>query len=126
MKPYRYILTLLLVAVLLTGCSNMLFTTAEYRSYQAFSNQHKAGMEKQEIWSKLGCPNGYYDAQGNYQNIPSADSESVREILMADSCAAWVYECWKRPDPADPYRLTITFNAEGNSESATLNLVPGG
>jgi hypothetical protein len=48
------------------------------------------------------------------------------EILLEDSGSAWLYECWKQADPADPYRLKITFNAEGKSESATLTLVPGG
>ena len=126
MKPYQYILALLLVALLLTGCTDMLFTTAEYRTYQSFAQKHDAGMDPQAILEKLGCPDGYYDAQGNYQSIPSAEQGRFVEILLEDSGSAWLYECWKRADPADPCRLKITFNAEGKSESATLTLVPGG
>ena len=126
MKPYQYILALLLVALLLTGCTDMLFTTAEYRTYQSFAEKHDASMDPQAILKALGCPDGYYDALGNYQSIPSAEQDRFVEILLEDSGSAWVYECWKRADPADPCRLKITFNAAGKSESATLTLVPGG
>ena len=126
MKYCKYILAALVIALLLTGCTDALFTTAEYRSYQSFADNHKAGMSKQEILDKLGCPDGYYDMQGNYQSIKPADQKSFEENLAEDSSDAWVYECWKRPDPADPYRLKITFDAEGNSESVALTLVPGG
>ena len=105
---------------------NMLFTTAEFRTYQSYSEKHKAGMEKQKILDKLGCPDGYVDAQGNYHAIARVDQERFEENLAEDNSTAWVYECWKRPDPADPYRLKITFDADGKSKSAELTLVPGG
>lgn len=126
MKYCKYILAVLLVALLLTGCTDALFTTAEYRAYQAFAGKHNAGMERQAVLDELGYPDGYYDMQGNYQRIPYADQESFQEILLTNLSTAWIYECWKRPDPADPYRLKITFDTEGNSESAELTLVPGG
>ena len=110
----------------LVGCTGTFFTTAEYRTYQTFAEKHNAGMEKQTILNELGCPDGYYDMQGTYQSIPYADQESFQEILLTNLSIAWVYECWKRPDPADPYRLKITFDAEGASESAELVHVPGG
>ena len=110
----------------LVGCTGTFFTTAEYRTYQTFAGKHNAGMEKQTILNELGRPDGYYDMQGNYQSIPYAVQESFKEILLTNLSTAWVYECWKRPDPADPYRLKITFDAEGASESAELVLVPGG
>ena len=122
----RCLLVILLAALLLTGCADMLFTTSEYRSYQSFADKHKAGMEKQEILDKLGCPDGYVDAQGDYHNIPYADCESFEENLTNDNSAMWIYEYWKRPDPADPYRLKITFDADGKSKSVELMLVPGG
>ena len=126
MKHCKYILAVLLVALLLTGCTDALFTTAEYRTYQTFAEKHDVGMEKQAILDELGYPDGYYDVQGNYQSILYADQESFEEILLTNLSTAWVYECWKRPDPADPYRLKITFDAEGSSERAELALVPGG
>lgn len=126
MRHCKYILAVLLVALLLTGCTDALFTTAEYRAYQAFAEKYNAGMEKQEILDELGCPDGYVDAHGNYQSIPYADQKSFEDKLLTNFSTVWVYECWKRPDPADPYRLKITFDAEGNSESAALTLVPGG
>ena len=126
MKKLFVLILAILYVMVLSGCADALFTTAEYRTYRAFAEKHNEGMDPQAILEKLGCPDGYYDAQGNYQNIPSAEQGRFMEILLKDSGSAWLYECWKRPDPADPYRLTITFNAEGNSETATLNLVPGG
>ncbi len=126
MKYCKHIALALLVALLLTGCANMLFTTAEYRSYHAFANKHKAGMEKQEILDTLGCPDGYVDAQGNYQTIPHAEQDSFVDLLLTDSVTTWVYEYWKRPDPADPYRLKIAFDQDGKSTLAELTLVPGG
>ena len=126
MKYCKHIALALLVALLLTGCADMLFTTAEYRSYHSFADRHKSGMEKQEILDKLGCPDGYVDAQGNYQSIPYAEQDNFADLLLTDSVAAWVYECWKRPDPSNPYRLKITFDQYGKSTSAELTLVPGG
>lgn len=126
MKDCKCVFLVLLVALLLTGCTDVLFTTAEYRAYQTFAEKHHAGMEKQTILDELGCPDGYYNMQGRYQNIPYADQESFQATLLEDNSTAWVYECWKRPDPADPYRLKITFDAEGKSTSAELTLVPGG
>ena len=117
---------LTLVALCFAGCTDMLSTTAEYRRYQSFVDKHKAGMEKQEILEKLGYPNGYVDAQGSYQTIKHADQERFKEHLSADTSTIWVYECWKRPDPADPYRFKITFDADDKSKSVELMLVPGG
>ena len=126
MKKYKCMIAMLLVALLLTGCTDALFTTAEYRCYQSFVDKYNAGIEKQEILDKLGCPDGYVDAQGNNQSIKPADQKSFEENLAEDSSDAWMYECWKFPDPAEPYRLKITFDADGKSESAELMLVHGG
>lgn len=117
---------LVLVVLCLAGCTDILFTTVEYRSYQSFADNHKAGTEKQAIWDKLGCPDGYVDAQGNYQTIKHADQASFKDNLSTDTSTTWVYECWKRPDPADSYRLKISFGEDGKSESVELAIVPGG
>lgn len=121
-----FVVLMLAVALLFTSYPDLLFTTSEYRTYQSFANNHRAGMEKQEILDKLGCPDGYVDAQGNYQAIKRADQESFKDNLSADTSTTWVYECWKRPDPADPYRLKITFDADGKSKGVELAIVPGG
>ena len=126
MKKLFVLILAIICVMMLYGCADALFTTTEYRAYLAFAEKHNEGMGPQAILKELGCPDGYYDAQGNYQSIPSAEQGRFVEILLEDSGSAWLYECWKRADPADPYRLKITFNAEGKSESATLTLVPGG
>ena len=38
MKLGKCIVAILAVALLLSGCADMLFTTAEYRSYHSFAN----------------------------------------------------------------------------------------
>lgn len=101
MKYLKCILVILLAVLLLTGCTEDLFTTAEYRAYKAFAEKHTPGMEKEEILQKLGDP----------------DSRR-REV--------WVYECYELPDPANPCRLTILFDGEGKSTDATFVFVPGG
>lgn len=121
-----FVVFMLLAALLFTSYKDMMSTTAEYRRYQSFADNHKAGMGKQEILDKLGCPDGYVDAQGNYQAIRYADQEGFIENLSTDTSKTWVYECWKRPDPADPYRLKIAFDDEAKSISVELTLVPGG
>lgn len=126
MKRYVYAFAaFLIVALLLTGCTEALFTTAEYRSFQSFADRHQAGTEKQTVFEELGYPDAYYDEQGNYQKVPYTEREAYEEVLL-DEGAVFVYECYKRSDPAEPYRLKITFNDEGKSVGAELVLVPGG
>ena len=131
-KVLRWVATVVAVCIIaialnfLTGCADALFATAEYRTYQIFAENHKIGMEKQEIIDTLGSPDGYYDAEGTYQSIKAADRESFKENVAADLSSSWAYVCWKRHDPADPYRLIITFDAEGKSLNAELTVVPGG
>ncbi len=126
MKRYMYVYAVVIIIALLTGCTDTLFTTAEYRAYQSFADSHRAGMEKQEVFDKLGCPDGFFDAQGNYHGISRTERESFEENHAEDCSTAWIYECYKQPDPSDPYRLKITFDDEGKSVSVELTLVPGG
>lgn len=126
MKRLTPVLTvLLIVALMMTGCSELLFTTDEYRSYQRFLDHHQAGTERQAVMDELGCPDGYYDDKGAYHHIPYLEEDAYKEILL-DEGTVFVYECYKRPDPAEPYRLRITFDSEGKSTEAELVIVPGG
>ena len=106
----------------LVGCT----TTYEYRLYQSFAERHKAGMEKQKVLEKLGCPDRYIDAQGNYQSIKRADRESFKKTLSSDRSTVWFYDCYQFSDPANPCILKITFNDEGKSVRAEFDFVPGG
>jgi outer membrane protein assembly factor BamE (lipoprotein component of BamABCDE complex) len=116
-------LALAVVCVIsLVGCT----TTKEYRLYQSFAEMHKAGMEKQEILKKLGCPDSYIDAQGNNQSIKHADRESFEKTLSSDRSTAWFYDCYQFSDPANPCRLKITFDTEGKSVRAEFDFVAGG
>lgn len=126
MKRLISILAFLISLSLMAGCSDGIFTTKEYRSYQSFAEHHQAGTEKQAIFNTLGWPDGYFDNQGNYQHISYAEREDFKSKLLDNSSAVWVYECHKWSDPADPYRLKITFDSEGKSTSAEMAVVPGG
>lgn len=126
MRRCKFVLLLLLVVLLLTGCVQDLFKTAEYRAYKSFSEKYQAGTEAQKILAELGCPDAYNDGKGNYCPINRADRESYTEKLSATPGTIWYYECYELPDPANPCRLVITFNDEGKSTNATFSYVPGG
>ena len=125
-KRYMHVFAVVIIIALLTGCTDALFTTAKYQSYQSFADRHRAGMEKQAVLDKLGCPDGYLDIQGSWHDIPQAEKESFEENHAENGSTAWIYECYKWPDPAGPYRLKITFDDEGKSTSVEMMLVPGG
>lgn len=126
MKQYKYVLTIFLVVLLLAGCAEDLFKTAEYRTYKSFSEKHQTGMDAQKIMTDLGCPDAYCDVKGAYCKINRADREKYKEKLLATPGTIWYYECYELPDPANPCRLVITFNDEGKSTDATFSYVPGG
>ena len=115
-------------ALLLCGCSEDLFTTKEYKTCRDFAEEHRAGMEKQEVFDSLGCPRGYYDTENEYHKLAYTTSqlEEHKDEILAKDEAVWVYEFWKYSDPASPYRLMITFDSEGKSVSAELVEVKGG
>jgi len=117
-------LTLCLIVPVLTGCIDDLFTTAEYRNCKYFAQEHEPGMGKQQVLSKLGCPDGYRDAEGNYHRIK--DKKSFQESVSTDTSVEWSYEVYELPDPANPYRLRITFDADGKSVTAKMEVVYGG
>ena len=129
MKRLIALLLAMICLVGLTGCTfmeemaDMLYTTSEYRKFKSFADKHKAGMKKEKVLDELGYPDAYRDALGDYY---SNRDENFQENLLEDDSAVWIYECHKLPDPAEPYRLKITFNIEGKSEHAELTLVPGG
>lgn len=126
MKQCKCIFLILLVVSLLAGCTDTLFVTAEYRTYKEFSETHNGGMDKQEVFNSLGSPDGYYDTSGNYHHLTHADKLLFHEQLATDHSTAWIYECHQKPDPADPYRLKISFDSEGKSTTAVLTPVAGG
>lgn len=127
MKKTLTVLALLLAATLLmTGCTDMLFTTSTYRSYQRFASGRHVGLEKQEVFEKLGYPDGCRDAEGNYTSLPYTDREACDEIMYSGDAKVWVYECYKYRDPRDPHRLEVSFDGEGECQAANIAQVGGG
>lgn len=126
MKRCLQIVTVVLLVALLSGCTNLFYTTDDYKTMYTFASLYKDGTAKQAVYEVLGCPDGIKDAEGNYHHVPRENRESFVSALPNDGSTAWIYECYKRPDPADPYRLVITFDAEGNSTGMEFTPVPGG
>lgn len=129
MKRLLPILTALILVTLLTGCGDLFYTTDDYKTYKTFAtlaNQDHASAQKQAVLDALGCPDGYIDSHGNYQHIPVREKETYTQRLLSEESTVWVYECNKRPDPAEPYRLRIFFDAEGNSAAVSFEPIPGG
>lgn len=128
MKRSLQICALILLVALLAGCTDWVYTTDEYKTYQTIARLHteSKSIAKQRVLDTLGCPDGYLDSQGTYWSIPIREREQYYPVLLGLESTAWVYECNKRPDPAEPYRLQIFFDAEGNSTAVAFNCVPGG
>ena len=99
MKQLKCIIAMIMAALLLIGCTDILFTTSEYRSYKSFVDNHKAGMEKEDILDELGSTDGYRDVLRNYHAIARADHERFEENLAEGTSVAWAYECSKQPSP---------------------------
>lgn len=100
-------------------------TTKEYRTYRSFAKRNELGMNKQEIFDNLGCPDGCRDIEGYYHSIMYKDREGFEESISTDLSIEWYYDCREYVD-SGPYRLKIMFNAEGKSESIEFGYVPGG
>ena len=127
MKKILPVLALLLAAtLLLTGCTDLLFTTSTYRTYQGFVSGRHVGLEKQEVFERLGYPDGCRDGSGNYTSLPYRDRDACDEIMYSGDAVVWVYECYKYRDPADPHRLEVSFDAEGKCQAAHMAQVGGG
>ncbi len=131
-KILLIVLTALVIAIVLSGVlilnsiGPFAGTTKEYRTYKSFAKRNELGMSRQEIFDKLGCPDGRKDSDGYYHSIMFEDREGFEDGISADMSTEWYYDCWEYPDPANPYRLVIRFEAEGRSESIEFDYVPGG
>ena len=129
MKRLLMIVAALSLMALLAGCTDLIYTTDDYKTYKTFAslaNRDNATTQKQAVLDALGCPDGYIDGDGNYQHIPVQEQEAFTQHLLSEESTVWVYECNKRPDPAEPYRLRIFFDAEGNGTAVSFDPVPGG
>ena len=101
-------------------------TTQEYLSDLSFSQNKHVGIDKEGVLLLLGYPDGYRDAEGVYQAFPYDKRVEAQAKLMEEDVVVWVYTGYKRPDPADPYRMTVTFDENGETVDARLEMIPGG
>ncbi len=128
-KVMLYMLLLLFAVGSLSGCGEDLFTTKEYRQMKGIYKQIEDGKTytKDDLYSKmLGCPEGYYGVDEKYTNIPFEDREAIVDVIYGEEVDVWIYTCYELSDPANPYRLKITFDSEGNAIQAEFDFIPGG
>lgn len=121
----RAVAVVLCVGLLLCGCTGSFFATASYRQCKAFSEQYKAGWrnyDKQDVYNKLGLPDGYSTSELGYTPITYKESE----LLFAEDIICWVYRGYELPDPANPFQLTVRFDEQGNCIEAIFTMVAGG
>ena len=126
MKRLICIILLFVFTVQLTGCVDAMFTTHDYRTYNAFAKRHKPGTEKQDVLASLGEPVSYSNGQESYRKNSFDDRAQFTKNIMDNDATVWVYECYEMPDPANPYRLIIRFDDEGKTTEIKWYLVPGG
>ena len=128
MKKILFFITILIAAsVLLCGCMEYAFTTSSDKKYKSFADSRRSpGLDKEEVLAKCGYPRSFTDADGERKQVDVSDKEASKGELLGAGESVWVYECYQRPDPANPYRLTITFGTEGKAEVITFSIVGGG
>lgn len=116
------------LTVLILLCSCDFYVTDEYRAYNSFYEHYKNGMDKEKVLGKLGgYPEYFYDEGGNsFNKRDFDDDDKYREAILENDCRIWVYNCHELPDPANPYRLKITFDENGKSIGVDFEFVPGG
>ena len=122
---------LLLIVVSLTSCEDLfsnLYTTSDYRLFRKFSQNYEVGMDKQEVFEKLGYPNASIDVDGNrhIQNYSYENRETFKEIIMNSNSVKWCYSCYEFPDPANPYSLIVYFDSEEKCTNVEFTLIKGG
>ncbi len=126
------VLTALVIAIVLLGVlilnsiGPFAGTTKEFRKYKSYARRNELGISRQDVFDKFGCPDGRKDPDGYYHSILYEDIETFEHGISADLSTEWHYDCWEYPDPANPYRLIIRFDADGRSESIEFDYVPGG
>lgn len=114
---------ILCFSVLLSGCTEYLFTTQSYRKCKSFSDQFARGgrnYSKQDVYSKLGCPDGYMTEEAGYSRA------GEKQRLFDDDVYCWVYDGYEMPDPANPFRMTVTFDKDGKCIDVVFTMVQGG
>jgi outer membrane protein assembly factor BamE (lipoprotein component of BamABCDE complex) len=120
---------LLVIVVSFTSCAKFfsdLFTTSDYKLFRNFSQNYKVGMDKQDVFKKLGYPESSTDVDGNTQNYKYGDKEAFEEIIMSSNSVEWRYTCHEYSDPANPYSLTVYFDSEGKCTNVEFEPIPGG
>ena len=120
--------TALVLSVLVLLCSCDFYVTDEFRAYKSFYEHYKNGMDKEKVLGKLGeYPEYFCDKDGNlFSKRDFDDDDEYREVVLENDCRIWKYTCHELPDPANPYRLTITFDENGKSISVEFEIIPGG
>ena len=123
----------LAVLVLLCGCidiSSILFESDEYRAYSKFYDRYKNGITKENVIKKVGNPEYVKICDEDETSFHSIDfeDEEFLEIMMQSDCRIWIYTCHDivRPDLGNPYKLIITFDENGETNSVEFEEVPGG
>ena len=125
MKRLVSVCAVILIVALLSACADQFYTTTSFRRYQSFAERYKLGMDRQDVIDKLGIPDSYRDEEGEYHKVPVMEEDAFKEILLKEG-TEFVYTCHKYRDPADPYRLRITFNDEGKSADLEFEQIGGG
>ena len=101
-----------LMLSLFCGCYNML-ESAEFRAYQRFADQAANGkvFDKEDVVAKLGTPSYFQD-------------KTEGAAYMDAAVGWWAYEEFDAT--GYPWRLSITFDCNGQVTSAVFKAGVGG
>lgn len=111
-KIIAFLMCLLIFAFCFTGCYSSYRIGEKYKN---FAQSHKAGMTKQKVYNKFGCPEAYQDSEGKGH---SAEKEADFETkIFSSESVRWFYRC-DAEEASGSFHLYVEFDAEGKSTKA--------
>lgn len=117
MKRILSFIVVLSLAFLLCACADM-GKTQEYRKFKNIYEDYCQGKQytKETLFEKAGQP--------NYPTLEFHDKATLEEKLFETT--KWQYNFYELSDPANPYKLVIEFDDDGNATEMSFEVILGG
>ncbi|MBQ8027555.1 MAG: hypothetical protein IJ261_05510 [Clostridia bacterium] len=110
MKRILSFIVVLSLAFSLCACADI-GKTDDYRKFKNIYASYEDGKQytKEKLYNQAGEP-----------DYPAA------EKLFDESTTKWQYDFYELPDPANPYKLVVEFDEDGNVTEMSFEVIPGG
>lgn len=110
MKRILSFIIVLSLAFSLCACADM-GKTADYRKFKNVYTSYQDGEKytKEKLYNQAGEPD-----------------YSAAEKLFDETVTNWQYDFYELSDPANPYKLVVEFDEDGNVIQMEFEAIPGG